>query len=65
MKVKPDTIDPQTIKDIIVDIREYLRYGEEYRTNQIGIGMKQLFRGYIIKVSTGTNFQSNDYRKCN
>ena len=56
MKVKPDTIDPQTIKDMIADIREYLRYSEEYHTNQIGIGMKQLFRGYVIKVWTGTNF---------
>ena len=33
MRVKQDTIEPQIIKDIIVDIREYLRCGDEYRIN--------------------------------
>ena len=33
MKVKPSDIDPQIIKDMIVDIREYLQCGEEYQTN--------------------------------
>ena len=33
IKVKIDTIDIQTIKDIIADIREFLRNGNEYRTN--------------------------------
>ena len=53
------------IKDIIADIREFLRNSNDYRTNQTGIGMKQLFRSYIIKVWEGTNFQLNEYCKYN
>jgi len=50
---------------MISDIREFLWNGDEYKTNQTGIGIKQLFRDYIIKVWKGINFQSNNYCKCN
>ena len=33
IKVKLDTIDIQMIKDIILDIREFLRNSDDYRIN--------------------------------
>ena len=38
---------------------------EEYEMNQPLIGMKDLFRGYIIKVWKGANFRSNLYADLN
>ena len=34
---------------------------EEYDTNQIMVGMKSLFRGYVVKVWKGANFSSKKY----
>ena len=65
MKVKPNIISNQVIRDMIVDIREYLYNRDEFRMNQGHYGIKDLFRGFVISVWEGANFGSNKYRKCN
>ena len=54
------------MRSFISDIRKFLRQSEEdYETNQGSIGMKYLFRGFIIKVQTGVNFSQTKYVDCN
>ena len=48
IKKKHDTISDQSVKDIITDIREFLRGGDDFRINQGYFGMEYLFRGYAI-----------------
>ena len=43
MKVKPQSILNQTIKDMIADIKKYLYNRDKYRINQGHLGMKYLF----------------------
>ena len=38
---------------------------EDYKTNQVSIGMKELFRGFIIKVWKEVNFSSSKYHELN
>jgi hypothetical protein len=49
------------------DILCYLEEGpeDEYETNQHYIGMKDLFRGYVIKNWKETDFNSRKYRRLN
>ena len=50
-KVQPDNICNIELREMVNNIRKYLRGGEkvEYDTNQVAISMKQLFRMFIIK----------------
>ena len=43
---------------MIEDILKYLKNEEEeeFETNQRLVGMQQLFRGYVVKVWKGSNF---------
>ena len=53
---------------MINNIRKYLRSEDDFKINQFGIGMKYLFRGFSIKVWTGTNFsiaENNKYVESN
>ena len=38
---------------------------KEYETNQSLIGIKELFRGYVVVVWEGTNLNSKKYRMLN
>ena len=51
-------------------IEDILRYfdgeeEEEYKTNQYMIGMRYLFRGYVVKSQKSVNFAHNNYTKLN
>ena len=65
--MKPRNIDSEEINKFIKDILRYFE-GEEdkdYETNQVLIGMKDLFCRYIIKVLKGANFGRNNYKELN
>ena len=63
----PENIDEEEILLFIEDILRYLEddSDDEYKTNQEILGMKNIFRGYVVKVWKGTNFAQNKYRKLN
>ena len=52
MKSKPKNIQYEELFDIVEDILMYMEVGdeEEYTTNQHIIGMRSLFRDYIVKI---------------
>ena len=65
---KNDEVSIDNIMSFGEDIVRYLEYEEdedEYETNQWLIGMKELFRGYIVKVWFGININSDIYRALN
>ena len=57
----------EEIFEMIEDILKYLENDEqdEYETNQGIIGLHHLFRGYIVKVQTGSDFSSTRFKKLN
>ena len=67
VKEKPESVDVDEIIALVEDILRYFddKEDEEYETNQYFIGMKNLFRGCVIKSWTGVNFSGNKYRKLN
>ena len=51
---------------MINDIRDFLNQSEgDYKTNQSFIGMKYLFRGFVITNLYKTNFNTSKYIKYN
>ena len=64
---QPENIDEEEILSFVEDILRYLEddCDNEYETNQGMLGMKNIFRGYVIKVWKGTNFEQKKYRKLN
>jgi len=65
--VEPENIDIKEIFSLIKDILQFFKNNEidEYEINQEMLEMNKLFRGYIVKIWTGTNFGSNKYRMLN
>ena len=60
-------IDQDEILSLIEDILKYLESddSDEYETNQGIIGIQYIFRGYIVKAWTGSNFSQDKYHKLN
>ena len=56
-------IDEEEILSFVEDILRYLEddSDDEYEINQGILGMKNIFRGYIVKVWKGANFAQNKY----
>ena len=67
MKEKPEQCPYNDLFDLTEDILIYLENGEEeeYTTNQQMIGMRYLFRGFIVKTWKGVNFTEKKYRNLN
>ena len=57
----------QDLRAIVKDIRIFMRNERdpEYETNQGNFGVKQLFRGIIVRVWFGTNFGVTKYGSYN
>ena len=66
LKHKND-IGVNEIMSFCEDILVYLEEDEdaEYETNQQHVGMKELFRGYVIRDWMGINFSTKKYRHVN
>jgi len=60
-------VNEDEIFTFVEDIMKYVRNEEEgeYKSNQQYVGMKELFRGYIVKVWFGTQFNSLKYHNLN
>ena len=67
LKEKLPNIQVKEIFSLIEDILRYFENeeSEDYKTNQAIIRMKDLFRGYVVKVQKGINFSSKKYTKLN
>ena len=62
-KVKPDNIDSEEIFSFVEVILRNFDYddSEDHETNQVLIGIRDLFRGYTVKAWSRTSFSD---RKC-
>ena len=58
-----ENIDEEEILSFVEDILRYLEDNSdnEYEINQGILGMKNIFRGYVVKVWKGANFAQNKY----
>ena len=65
--IQTKEISNNELRAMIKDIRQFMKNEEEedFETNQSFIGMKQLFRGIIIRAWFGTNFEMNKYVEYN
>ena len=66
-KAKPENVDGEEILSFVKDILRSLDDddSEECETNQGIIGIRDLFRGHVVKVWSGTNFSDRKYHKLN
>ena len=66
-KAKPQNVDGEEMLSFVEDIVRYPDDddSEEGETNQGIVGIRDLFRGCIVKVWTGTNFSDRKYHKLN
>ena len=66
-KAKPENVDGEEILSFVEVIPRYLDDddSEECETNQGIIGIRDLFRGHVVKVWSGTNFSDRKYHKLN
>ena len=65
-KIKQKTVKEEEIEQMLYNIRMFLvNCKEEFMTNQSYISFQNIFRGFIIKVWSGTNFGSKKYVKYN
>jgi len=64
---KSEEIHVEEIMSFVEDILRYLEneQEEEYEMNQQYVGMRELFRGFVVIDWEGTNFGSRKYRKVN
>ena len=63
---KPLDVRVDLIISFVEDIVRYLEEEEdEYETNQYLIGMKELFRGYVVAMWEGTNVNSKKFKTMN
>ena len=53
------------VRLMIEDIQKFLQEETDFETNQQYIGMKYLFRGFMIKSQMGANFNMNQYTNYN
>ena len=54
------------VRQMIEDIQKFLQNrDEEYETNKFRVGMKYLFRDFMIRVWTSTNFNIKHYMEYN
>ena len=60
-------VNVNEIMSFCEDILLYLnsKDEDEYETNQIHLGMKNIFRGYIVSNQYDTNFSKAKYSECN
>jgi len=67
VKAKPEDISVDLIMSFLEDILRYLDNEEDkdYKMNQQFVGMKELFRGYVVIMWEGTNENSDKYRVMN
>ena len=67
MKKRPNQCIYEDLFDMIEDILIYFddEDEEEYTTNQHMVGMKYLFRGFIVKTWKGANLSTNMYKILN
>jgi len=67
MKKKSNEVDEDEIISFVEDIMKFIRNNEDgdYKTNQQYIGMKELFRGYIVQVWNGVQLNSVKYHELN
>ena len=67
LKCKEQDVMVNDIFDMIEDILRFLEKEEveEYDTNQIMVGMRSLFRGYVVKVWKGSDFSIRKYHHLN
>jgi len=67
LKVNKRKVDEEIVLDMIEDIIVYFDNGdeEEYTTSQQYIGIRELFRGYIVKDWVGSNFNCDTYNELN
>jgi len=67
IKAKLTNVCVNDIFDMIEDILQYLENddSDEYETSQELIEMRDLFRGYIVKVCKGVDFSYEKYHSLN
>ena len=49
------------INKIVRDISKFIKNETSFETNQIFLGMRNVFRRIIIKICTGNNFETSEY----
>ena len=66
-KAKPDNVDGEETLSFVEDILRCLDDddSEECETNQGIIGIRDLFRGHVVKVWSGTHFSDRKHHKLN
>jgi len=64
---KPDEVHVEEIMSFVEDILRYLENAEdeEFEMNQQYVGMKELFRGYVVIDWEGTNLRTKKYKELN
>ena len=67
MKSKPKEVAEDDIISFVEDIMKYVRNDDEcdYQTNQQYVGMKELFRGFVVKVWFGVQLNDPKYHHLN
>ena len=67
IKNKSKEVNEDEIMSFVEDIMKYARNEQEgdYKSNQQYVGMKELFRGYVVKVWFGVQFNSLKYHNLN
>jgi len=67
LKKKSTDVNDDEIISFVEDIMKFIRNDDEgeYSTNQQYIGMKELFRGYIVQVWQGVEFNNVKYHELN
>ena len=65
--VNVQRIQEETILNMLEDIVNFFDNGdeEEYETSQQYIGMKEIFRGFVVKDWEGSNFNCEKFRELN
>ena len=67
LKEKLPNIEEEEIFSLVEDMLRYFKNNKskDYEINQVIIGMNDLFRGYVVKIQMGINFNSKKYTKLN
>ena len=67
IKAKPSNVSEDLIMSFVEDILRYIenKQDEEYETNQHLVGMKELFRGYVVIDWEGTDLSNDRFRVLN
>jgi len=67
LSVKQNEVSANEIFDMLEDILNFMEENDEddYETNQNMVGMTSLFRGHVVKVWKGVNFNQTKYKALN